>query len=109
MTDEGTPAEGSEAHERHRRGLRFRKRDDYAVELLKEAQGKLDDVERVDRILVELGRFYNPVLDAPIVDVPSRRAIMEALQTGDLDEARRVLEQRLRLYARVEGRDDGEG
>jgi len=43
---------------RHRRGLKFRKREDHAVELFHEAQGNLGDVARVDRILLELGRFY---------------------------------------------------
>src|SRR5262245_13385985 len=52
---------------RHRRGLKFRKRDDHAVELFREALGKLEDVRRVDRILLELGRFYNPYIDEPIV------------------------------------------
>ena len=43
--------------ERHRRGLRFRKRDDYAVELFKEARAHLGNIARVDRILLELGKF----------------------------------------------------
>lgn len=100
MPDDTPDAEAAQAH---RRGLRFRKRDDYAVELFKEAQARLDDVARVDRILLELGRFYNPTLNAPIVDLPTRRCIIEALQRGDLEEARRLLDERLRLYARIEG------
>ena len=89
--------------EAHRRGLRFRKRDDYAVELFREAQGALGDLARVDRILLELGRFYNPTLDAPIVDLATRRRIMEALQRDDAGEARRLLDERLHLYARIDG------
>ncbi|OGK82944.1 MAG: formate dehydrogenase-N subunit alpha, partial [Candidatus Rokubacteria bacterium GWA2_70_23] len=45
------------------RGLKFRARDDHAVELFREAQANLGDVARVDRILFELGRFYNPHVD----------------------------------------------
>jgi hypothetical protein len=93
----------AEADRAHRRGLRFRKRDDYAVELFQEAQGALGDVARVDRILLELGRFYNPTLNAPIVDLATRRRIIEVLQRADVDEARRLFDERLRLYARVEG------
>lgn len=85
--------------ERLRQGLKFRRRDDYAVELFKEAQANLGDVVRIDRILVELGRFYNPYIDAPIVDVASRREVMEALARGDPATARRVLAERLELYA----------
>ena len=88
--------------ERHRRGLRFRKRDDYAVELFKEAQTHLDDVDRVDRILLELGKFYNPLVHGPIVDLATRRRIVELLKTGEIDEARRLLDERLARYARIE-------
>jgi hypothetical protein len=91
---------------RQRRGLRFRKREDYAVELFREALAKLaDDPARVDRILVELGRFYNPYLNAPIVDLPTRRRVMEALESGDVEVARGALDARLRQYARVEQDD----
>ena len=92
----------------HRRGLKFRKREDYAVELFQEALGKLDDIARVDRILLELGRFYNPTLNAPIVDLPTRRRVIEALQRADAAEARRLLDDRLRLYARIEGMAPGD-
>ena len=65
------PAE--EAEGRHRRGLKFRKREDYAVELFREAEAHLSDIARVDRILLELGRFYNPLLNGPIVDLGTRQ------------------------------------
>jgi hypothetical protein len=95
--------------ERHRRGLRFRKRDDYAVELFKEAQAHLDDVARVDRILLELGKFYNPLVHGPIVDLATRRRIVELVRAGRLEEARPILDERLALYARVEGSGREEG
>ncbi len=94
---------GEEAEERHRRGLKFRKRDDYAVELFREAQAHLTDIARVNRILMELGRFYNPLLNGPIVDLGTRRRIIEFLEGGKSDEARRLLDERLNLYARIEG------
>ena len=97
--------EDSAASARHRRGLRFRQRDDHAVELFKEARASLGDVARVDRILLELGRFYNPVLDAPIVDLPTRRRVLEALAAGHLEEAGRLLDERLTLYAGVRGEE----
>ena len=100
MADE-VPADASEA-ERHRRGLRFRKRDDYAVELFQEARAHLQDVARVDRILLELGKFYNPLLHGPIVDLATRRRIIELLQASQTEEACRLLDERLALYARME-------
>ena len=88
--------------ERHRRGLRFRKRDDYAVELFKEAHAHLDDIARVDRILLELGKFYNPLVHGPIVDLATRRRIVEHLDAAQIEDARRLLDERLALYARID-------
>lgn len=88
--------------ERHRRGLRFRKRDDYAVELFKDALAHLDDIGRVDRILLELGKFYNPLAHGPIVDLATRRRIVEHLEASRVEDARRLLDERLALYAQIE-------
>lgn len=96
------PEPPSPDDEKHRRRLKFRQRDDYAIELLKEACEHIDDAARVDRILISLGRFYNPYVDAPIVDSGSRRRVLEALDRGDVGEARAVLDSRLRLYARFD-------
>jgi hypothetical protein len=93
----------------HRRRLKFRRRDDYAVELFREAEARLDDIARVDRILLELGRFYNPYVDAPIVDLQTRRRVLEALQEGDRDLARTLLGERLRLYAHLDEKGDEPG
>mgnify|MGYP001566006221 FL=1 len=94
-----------DAEERHRRGLKFRKREDHAIELFREAQAHLSDIARVNRILLELGRFYNPMIDAPIVDLATRRKIVELLESRQMDEAHRLLEERLTLYARIEGEE----
>jgi hypothetical protein len=66
---------------RHRRGLTFRGRDDHAIELFREAQAHLSDIARVDRILLELSRFYNPMIDGPIVDLATRRRVVELLES----------------------------
>lgn len=97
--------ESSAEEEKHRRGLKFRRRDDYAIELLKEAAQHLADPPRVGQILLMLGRFYNPYIDAAIVDPASRREILESLERGDVVRARELLDARLRLYARF---DDAE-
>ncbi len=91
---------------RHRRGLKFRRRDDYAVELFREAEANLGDLRRVDRILLELGRFYNPYINAPIVDLTTRRRIIELLERAEVAEARRLLQERLTLYSQAPGTED---
>jgi hypothetical protein len=83
----------------HRRGLKFRKRDDHAVELFREALGKLADVPRVSRILLELGRFYNPYTNEPIVSLATRKRIVGLLETGDPTTAEHLLTEQLHRYA----------
>jgi hypothetical protein len=84
----------------YRRGFRDKgdKREDYAVDLFRAALAALDDVHRVDRILIELGRLYNPLIDGPIVDPRTRGAVLDALAGDNREAARRLLEARLDLY-----------
>jgi len=91
---------------KHRRGLKFRQRDDYAVVLFHEAKANLHDRQRIDRILLELGRFYNPYINAPIVDLATRRRILELLEAGQTAEADEILDERLILYSRAPGTED---
>ena len=74
------------------------KRDDYAVDLFREALGNLDDPPRVNQVLGELGRLYNPLVDGPIVDLPTRQQVVGLLTAGQVEEARRLVEARLVLY-----------
>ena len=105
MADEQSE-DGSEAR-RHRRGLKFRKRDDYAVELFREAQAVLEDVARVDRILLQLGRFYKPFVNEPVVDLATRQKIGRLLEASRGEEARSLLDERLSLYARFDESEPG--
>ena len=82
------------------------KREDYALDLFREAAAYLDDHTRVNAILRELGKLYNPVTDAPIVDLESRQRIMSFLGAGSRAEAASLLDERRRLYAPIEGTDD---
>ncbi len=56
----------------------------------------------VDRLLLQLGRFYNPYVNAPIVDLETRKRIVAMLELGDEEGARRLLDERLALYARMD-------
>ena len=91
----------------YRRGFRQKnKRDDYALDLFQEARAKLaSDPRRVGQILNELSRLYNPLTDGPIVDLPTRAAIMSRLEAGRSEEAADLLHRRYELYAPI---DDAE-
>ena len=82
-----------------RRGLRSRRRDDHALDLFLRIEANFSDVRSVDRMLLELGRCYNPLTDGPIVSLATRRAIVEFLDAGRPDEARRLLHECLTRYA----------
>jgi hypothetical protein len=82
------------------------KREDYALDLFREATAYLDDHERVNGILRELGKLYNPVIDAPIVDLPTRQRIMTLLGAGSREAAATLLDERRRLYAPLEQDDN---
>ena len=100
---EDPEARGPEEEAAHRRGLKFRRRDDYAINLFREAKANLADVHRVDRILLELGRFYDPLAGGAIVDLATRIRIVEALRAGRTEDAVRLLDERLALYTKFEG------
>ena len=106
-TDDGLPDQEPEKYQALRRGLRSRRRDDFALNLFREVETSLADPRKVDRLLLELGRCYNPLTNAPIVDLPTRRRIVDLLRAGDQDKAGRLLNERLALYAT--GRQPGEG
>ena len=82
-----------------RRGLRSRRRDDHALDLFRRIETNLADIRLVDRMLLELGRYYNPLTNAPIVDLATRRAIVESLEAGQRDVARALLDACLARYA----------
>jgi hypothetical protein len=82
------------------------KREDYALDLFREAAAYLDDHQRVNGVLRELGKLYNPVMNAPIVDLLTRQRIMALLQAGDRAAAGRLLDERQRLYAPLDDTDN---
>jgi hypothetical protein len=81
------------------------KREDWAIDVFREVFANLDDPARVDRLLFDLGRYYNPLADAPIVDVATRRQVFELLEAGRADDARPILRSCLNRYRG--GIDDG--
>src|SRR5438552_10393122 len=105
MSDE---APGDTVGERaYRRGFRDKgnKREDWAIDVFREVFTNLDDPARVDRLLFDLGRYYNALADGPIVDLSTRRHVAQLLATGGTDEARHLLRSCLDRYRG--GIDDG--
>ena len=100
-------AEESAEARAYRRGFRQKnKRDDYALDLFQEARAKLGtDAGRVGQILRELSRLYNPLIDAPVVDIATNGRIMALLEAGRPEDAATLLDDRYRLYAPI---DDAE-
>jgi hypothetical protein len=91
----------------YRRGFKQKnRRDDYALDLFDEVRAKLTvDLARVDDVLRELARLYNPLTDGPIVDLATRARIMRLLHQGRTDEAEALVDAQYRRYAPV---DDAE-
>ncbi len=97
MADEHRPDPGQDLV--FRRG-KLRKRDDPAIDLFREALDHLEDVGRVKGVVVELGRLYDPVSNGAILSPATGRRVVERLEAGRPEEARQLLEESLRAYAR---------
>ena len=85
---------------RRGKGFRARKREDHALVLIRDLLESLGDAVRVRGLLRELGRYYDPVLGGAIFEVSHQRAVVEALESGRVEEARALIEQRYELYIR---------
>ena len=83
-----------------RRG-KLRKREDDEVRMMREALANLADLARVKRVLLELGRFYNPVTNAPVMDAATRRRIVALLEARDAAGAHTVLEAHLADFLKL--------
>src|SRR5213593_4525566 len=82
-----------------RRGLRSRRRDDHALDLFRRIETNLSDIGFVDRMLLELSRCYNPLTNGPIVDLATRRGIVESLRAGRSGDAKKLLDECVTRYA----------
>jgi hypothetical protein len=95
-----TAGAGEDRGEARDGGFRRRKRQDHALALIEELEEAFDNLPRVRRLLLELGRFYDPVLGGAIVTIPQQQAVMRALESGQIEEARRIVRERYDLYIR---------
>ena len=86
-----------------RRG-KLRPRENDEVRMMREALAHLDDHQRVKGILLELGRFYNPVTNASFVVPDLRRRVLNLLEAGDAESARALLEAHLVEHHKMDDR-----
>ena len=111
MNSDSARPEGGSGREARDKGFRDRKREDHALVLIEELLASLGDLSRAKRILLELGRFYDPVLGGAIMGMPEQRAIVQALEGGSIDAARSLIRDRYDLYvkdrAHLGGRGEG--
>lgn len=100
MSDTGRPlgADGGGAESQPGKGFRARKREDHALALIDELRESLSDLSRVKQILLNLGRFYDPILGGGIFDLEHQRQILAALETGRRAEAEALIDARYALY-----------
>ncbi len=96
---EGPGAPGGDPGPRDR-GFRERKREDHALVLIEDLRASLGDLPRVRRLLLELGRYYDPVLNGPIMDVAHQKAVVAALEAHDRALAERLVQERYDLYVK---------
>ncbi len=68
--------------------------------LFDHARAQFPDPQAVNRTLLELSRFYDPVSGGFILDHALRRRIVEFLEQGKTEEAGHVLQQRFDEYRR---------
>ena len=84
-----------------RRG-KLRPRENDEVRMMREALANLDDLPRVKAILLELGRFYNPVTNASVVAGDLRRRVVSLLEAGDAEGARALLDAHVSEYQKMD-------
>ena len=95
----GTPPPEEDADGPGRgKGFKARKRDDHALVLIRDLLANLANLPQARRLLLELGRYYDPVLGGAIVEVRHQREIMEALEAGRVGEAEALIQARYDLY-----------
>jgi hypothetical protein len=95
---------GERAYQRRFRD-KGNKREDWAVDVFREALAHLDDPPRVDRLLGDLARYYNALTNGPLVDVATRRRVGECLAAGAAEQAATLIRACLDRYRG--GIDDG--
>lgn len=81
---------------------RHERYQDVVDKVFEEIQSHLDDIPRVNRLLLELTRIYDPLLSSRVVEPSTHHRVVELLGAGKTEEARRLLDERIELHNRFE-------
>ena len=68
------------------------------VKLLKQAKGELDNPIEVNRLLREVGKFYDPMTGKAMVDGVSRAHVVALIERGDKAEALAAIDHYIEDY-----------
>jgi len=77
---------------------RHERYQDHVEKLFEEVRARLNDPPTVNRLLIELGRFYDPLLLGGVVDPSTRHHIVDLLRRGRIEDAREILDERIELH-----------
>lgn len=83
---------------RRGKGFKARKREDHALVLIRDLLASLDNPAQARRLLLELSRYYDPILGGGIVEIRHQREIMDAIEAGRQEDARALVQARYDLY-----------
>jgi hypothetical protein len=70
------------------------------VKLLKRARSELDNPLEVNRLLREIGKFYDPLTGRAMIDGPSRQRVVSLVERGEKAMAAAAIEQFIEQYQR---------
>ncbi len=75
------------------------KRDQLVVlKLFDQVKAALDDSFETNRLLRELGKFYDPVAGAAIIDGAARKRLMDMLERGERHEVVAAIDRYIEEY-----------
>ena len=75
------------------------KRDQVVVlKILDMVKEHLDDPLETNRLLRELGKFYDPVIGAAMVDGATRKRLVDLLERGERDEVAAAIDGYIEAY-----------
>jgi hypothetical protein len=68
------------------------------IKLLKRAKSELDDPIEVNRLLREVGKFYDPMTGKAMIDGASRAQVIALIERGERAEALAAIDQYIENY-----------
>jgi hypothetical protein len=74
--------------------------DVVVVKLLKQARRQLDNTAEVNRLLREIGKFYDPLTGKAMIDGSTRQRVVALVDRGAVADAAAAIDQFIENYQR---------